>query len=338
MSTDRIWKGVDQLIDVAKTPDDLRFHGLHLLAVRRWRAQGRNVPTSLIESERDASIVALATPHVLGEIRAACDGPMLVFKGPEIAARYPDPALRPYGDLDVIVEDVGAAHAALRAAGFNPVGAVPRDGFHHLRGLQSPRFPLRVELHERPSWLEGGEPPNLHELLRAASPTRTAVDGLVAPSPAHHAVLVAVHAWVHEPLGRASQLVDAMLLLAESTQDEALSIAEAWGVERLWRTTIDAAEALLFGRAERATLRPAVRRLRRVEERSVLGSHLYRALGPFWALPPSSAFRATATMVGKAARPAPGESWATKLSRAWHALRHARMGRTRHERKIGFRP
>jgi hypothetical protein len=337
MTAEAIWEGVDRLIDGARSPHDLRAHGLHLLAAQRWREQGRTVPASLVESERDASMLSLAAPLVLGEVRADCDGPMLLVKGPEIAARYPDPALRPFGDLDLIVEDADRVHSALLGAGFTPAGAVPREGFHHRQGLRSPRFPLRVEVHDRPGWLPKRDAPPLDELLEAATPARTQVAGILAPSAAHHAVLVAVHAWVHEPLGRISQLVDAMLLLDESGPDEAASVAAAWGVARLWQTTVEAAEAILFQRPERLALRPAIRKLRQVEERTVLESHVYRAVAPFWALPLPTAIRTAAAMFGEAVRPTPGETWSEKRSRAWRAVRHARMGRSQHERSIGFR-
>lgn len=337
MSTDAIWAGVDRLIDGARSPHDLRAHGLHLLAVRRWRATDIEVPRSFVDAEHNASFIALGAPLVLREIRTAYDGAVIVVKGPEIATRYPDPALRPFGDLDVLVEDADAAYAALRSAGFTPDGPAPQEGFHHRQRLRSPRFPVPVEVHERVGWLVGGEAPPVAELLEAAEPGRMGVDGVLAPAPAHHAVLLAVHAWVHEPLGRASQLLDTLLLLDESSRHEAASVAARWGVSKVWRTTVEAADALFLDRAARPALRRPLRSLRRVEERSVLESHVYRALAPFWGFPLPIAVRSAATMVGTAARPAPGEGWRQKIGRIWQALRNARRGRSEHERSIGYR-
>jgi Uncharacterised nucleotidyltransferase len=339
VSVTAIWEGVDRLIDVAAGPRDLRAHGLHLLAVRRWRSRGRVVPDELVGAERAASFVALAAPLVLAEVRAAYDGAIVVLKGPELAARYPDPALRPYGDLDLLVDDGAAARRAMLGAGFTPAGAMPRDDFHHLQGLQSPRFPLRVEVHTRLGWVDGANPPRLQELLESAQPTAVAVDGVLALTPAHHAVLVAVHAWVHEPLGRISQLVDAALLASECDRRDISVVASRWGVGKLWRTTADAFDALLFDeRARRRTIGVPLRKLECVRERTVLESHLYRALAPFWALPPSAALAASAAAFGRAVRPAPGESWSEKAWRAQKAIRHATMRRSQHERTIGFRP
>jgi len=337
VSVAALWTGVDRLIDGARSPHDLRAHGLHLLAVRRWRSLGIDIPRSLVEAERNASFVALSAPLVLEQVRTACAGPIVVIKGPELAMRYPDPALRPYGDLDLLVEDADAAHAALVAAGFTPHGDRDPSTLHHLQPLQSPRFPVRVEVHVGPSWLQGMNAPELADLLDGATPTHAGVDGILAPAPAQHAVLVAVHAWVHEPIGRISQLLDALLLRAECEGAEIEALAERWGVGRVWSTTVEAGEGLFLDRKVRATLRPPLRRLQRVEERTVLESHAYRTFAPFWALPAPSATRSVGDRLGRTIRPKPGERWRDKLARIWRAIWHARMGRGRHERRIGFR-
>jgi Uncharacterised nucleotidyltransferase len=334
-----IWAAVDRLIDAAASPRDLRAHGLHLLAVRRWRAQRRPIPPELVAAERAASFVALAAPAVLAEARAAYDGPIVLLKGPELAARYPDPALRPYGDLDLLVADAEAAHGALVAAGFVPAGPPPPEGFHHVQPLQSSRFPLRVELHTRPNWVEGAEPPPVDELLRFARPTAVAADGILAPGSAHHALLVAAHAWKHEPLGRISHLVDIALVDSECDRSDIDALAARWGVTRLWRATIAVVDSVLFGRGKLPGALPLpARKLERVEERTVLESHVYRALAPFWVLPPGDAVRTSARALVRTLGPAPGETWPRKARRAVVTLRHMFMRRSDHERAIGFRP
>jgi hypothetical protein len=76
---------VDGLIDRARTPWDLEQHGLQLLATRRWRALGRPIPQRLLAQERVAAGLSLAAPAVLERVRAACDGDLLLVKGPEAA-------------------------------------------------------------------------------------------------------------------------------------------------------------------------------------------------------------------------------------------------------------
>ena len=95
---------------------------MELIAARAWRRQGRPVPDELRLDERIAAIRTLGVPVLLRRIRAAYDGTLILMKGPEAAARYPDPALRPFCDLDFLVDDPAAAHRALMAAGFVEVG------------------------------------------------------------------------------------------------------------------------------------------------------------------------------------------------------------------------
>jgi hypothetical protein len=227
----------------------------------------------------------------LARVGAAYGHPALVLKGPEIAARYPQPTLRPSHDLDLLVEDSATAFRALRDAGCDVVGTDPSD--HHELPLAFPDLPLTIELHSTPKWPAWGSPPSVRELLGAATASLAGVDGAVALEPARHAVLTAVHSWAHRPLARVLDLVDVLVLLADGDPAEANRWARLWGVERIWRSTLAAAGAV-FGDAPRPwTLRtwarntPAVRRPTRVEEL------LERCLSPLAALPPDKAIGAT---------------------------------------------
>jgi hypothetical protein len=117
-----VWEGVDRLLAGTSDVAALRAHRLHLLAGRRWRERGEEVPAALVQDERLAGIVAVLAPELLRRVVGLCDASVVVHKGPEIAARYPDPVLRPYIDLDVLVEDSESARRALLAAGFVEIG------------------------------------------------------------------------------------------------------------------------------------------------------------------------------------------------------------------------
>src|SRR5262245_51961646 len=132
----------------------------------------------------------------------------MVMKGPEIAARWPTPRLRPWTDLDVLVGDPEAFQAALLRAGFVEVGEPEDyDDSHHLRPVAHPLLPMAVEVHRRPKWPTEA-PPTFAELAEAAVPNAFGVDGVLAPSAAHHAVLLAGHAWEHDPLSSIGALAD----------------------------------------------------------------------------------------------------------------------------------
>src|SRR5262245_28971607 len=96
-----IWAGVHRLLDRADQAG-LVFHRPEPLAARRLRALGEEPPEELVETERLGTAFALAGAAHLARARQAVDGPLLVVKGPELAAFYPDPALRISRDLDLV--------------------------------------------------------------------------------------------------------------------------------------------------------------------------------------------------------------------------------------------
>ena len=118
----------------------------------------------------------LLVPMLLERIRAAYDGTIVVFKGPEVGARYGDPALRPFIDIDLLVVDPDRLQKMLLADGLEEADDPPwaaargreRDPFgdmHHVRPLQPPGLPLKIELHRWPSWPRWLTPPAPEVLL-----------------------------------------------------------------------------------------------------------------------------------------------------------------------------
>ena len=58
--------------------------------------------------------------------------------------------------------------------------------------------------------------------LSLAVPSATGIDGLLAPSPAAHALLLAAHAWAHHPLGRVGDLIDVAAILPRDERPRGL--------------------------------------------------------------------------------------------------------------------
>jgi hypothetical protein len=329
------WTAVDRLVGRARSVPELRAHRVHLLAARRWRASGVPVPPDLVIDERRAAVISMTTPALLRRVRAACEGPIVVLKGPELAAAYPDPALRPYIDVDLLVRDPVACQRALLAAGFVAVGD-PRlyEGIHHQRPLTIPGLALAVELHASPKWPAGFAPPSAQELFDAAAPSGTGVAGVQTLDRAHHAVVVAAHAWAHDPLRRLGELLDVTLCAHGLDPVGVRAIAAGWGIERLWRTTVSAADALFAGGPMTWPLRTWARHLTSVRDRTVLESHLDRALSPLWASSASVGVAATRRAVTDALLPAEGETITAKLSRARLAIGNAFASQRRHAEEV----
>ena len=163
---------MDALLERSPSLDDLRHHGVDLLASRTWRERGREVPAELRADERLAAARALAVTPVLERVLAASEGPVLVMKGPEVAALYPIQRCGTSGMSIMIVPDAPALNAGCSSAGFVETGD-PKlfENIHHLRPLLWPGLPLLVEVHHGPKWVDPHfEPPVVDELLRGRRP------------------------------------------------------------------------------------------------------------------------------------------------------------------------
>jgi len=332
-----LWTAVEALVERAPRPADLYSHRLELFEARRLRRAGEALSEDLLARERRAEIGALTAPLLLSRVRAAYEGPLLLVKGPEVAARYPDPTLRAFGDVDLLTEDADGAQRALLAAGFHEVGDPELYlDIHHLRPLSWPGLPLVVEIHSRPKWVDGLEGPPIAELFAAAVPAAVGVEGLLAPAPAHHALLLAAHSWAHEPLRLLRDLIDTAALAAEVDRAELEAAARRWGLARLWRSTSTAVDFVL-GDARRppAALRIWAQNLERVRERTVLEHHLQRWLSDFWALPPGLALRRLPRVAKGELLPEGEEGWRRKLARTALAVRNSTRRRSEHRDELG---
>jgi Uncharacterised nucleotidyltransferase len=328
-----IWAGVDRLLERADA-QALVFHRLEPLAASRLRRLGLDVPPPLLEVERLGAAFSLAAAAHLARAREAVGEPLLLVKGPELAALYPEPTLRISRDLDLVTPDPGAVQRALLAAGF----AEARDpGLYarapHLVPLAWPGLPVELEVHGRPNWPPWVEAPTAVELLTGARPSAVGVEGVLAPAPEKHLLVVAAHAWTHGPLQRVRDLLDVALLAARSDRTETARLAEAWGIAKLWRTTAALADALFLGEAAPRALRGWARNLAEVRERTVLEQHAARWRGWWDAFPPPLAARATLHELREDVTPEPGESWGSKLSRTRSAVRDAFVRRSEHDRE-----
>lgn len=337
--TSALWNGVDRLIERAPSLQDLRAHRLHVLAARHWRETGRDVPFGLVMEELRGIQLSAAAADVLRTLREAYDGEILILKGPEVAAYYPSPELRPSYDLDVLVDDAEGAQRAALSDGFEAIGPKQDayfDGLHHLRPIRltGGDGPI-VEIHRRVNWMTWADPPPTSELVAAAVPSRVGIPGVLTLPAAHHAVTLAAHSWEEMPLRRLSDLVDIAALSADAAATDMREIARDWGLERMWNTTWAALDTLIFSAPPPWSLRIWGRNLLAVRDRTVLEAHWTRWASPYGAFPPARAALATGRAVIDDLTPAGSESWANKGLRVREALRNPRRPNAEHEEAIG---
>jgi Uncharacterised nucleotidyltransferase len=329
------WESLRQLVEKAPSVTALREHRVHLFAARCWRDEGRTVPEELRADERRAAVMAIAARPLLIKIRAAYDGTLMLMKGPEAAAHHLHPETRYFRDLDLLVDDPIEAQRALLARGF--VQGRPEGGYvsaQHLAPLAHPGLPLVIELHRRPncpSWLT---PPPAAAVLDLAVPSMAGVPGIVAPSAAAHALLLAAHSWTDRPVGRLVDLVDVVAVLGDNERAATDRLADEWGWQGLWRTTLALADALLAGDGNPLSLKTWARHFRDARERTVIEEHVARAVGPAWTLPPAQAPQAVTAALARTTSRRPGEDWGDKLRRSRLAFRHAFTEGSAHARAL----
>jgi hypothetical protein len=171
--------------------------------------------------------------------------------------------------------------------------------------------------------------------LAHAIPSSTGVEGVLALQPTEHALILAAHAWAHTPLRRLLDIVDVAAAADGLDRGELDRLAREWRLERVWRTTIAAADALLMEGRRTVPIRTWARHLPAVREQTVLEAHLERLLSGYWELPLPRALRATVSAAGRGIRPVGGETWSRKLRRASRAARHAFQPMSTHDEALG---
>jgi hypothetical protein len=319
-----LWEAVNLLIDRA-TVDGILAHKLGPLAAIRWRELGRPLPAPLADEARRASLAMLGAVPLLQRIRDLCEGPLVLLKGPELASLYP-PKGRRFGDVDVLTPKAEAVHHALTQDAFVvDASDFDHDEHHHLPPLRWPVIPLNVEVHSMPNWPPRMQPPPLAEILEASVPSALEIEGLSAPLPLHHALILSAHAWRHEPLETLRDLVDIAAVSAGQSVQELDHAARTWGIGRIWRTTQRAIDALFFSGPPTVPLRLWAQHLQAARDRTVLENHLQRLLHPFWGLPLGAALAEAMNALRVSIAPTEGETWHRKLKRVPGAVRDARV-------------
>jgi len=331
-----LWEALDGLLRAAPE-EGVVAHRLAPLAAVMFTRSGRPIPAAWLAELREAAIPMIAAVPVLRAVRANCDGPVVLMKGPEVALRYPETA-RSFIDLDLLVSDARATHKQLSENGFVEVGdPALYYRLHHLRPLAWPGLPLAIEIHSAPKWPDGLDlaPVVAPEVIDSALPSGLGVDGILAPEPGRHALLLAAHSWAHEPFRLLRDLVDVAAIGAEAEPAEIARIARAWEIDAVWRTTSVVAAALFEGGPRPVVLRMWARHLAAVRERTVLEGHVQKWLSGFWVLPAREAVGQSLGALGRDLLRAPEERWKAKLSRTLAASRHALVPRSRHDLHLG---
>ncbi|HKO29318.1 MAG TPA: nucleotidyltransferase family protein [Solirubrobacteraceae bacterium] len=333
-----VWDRIEQLVDRAPSVQALGGHRLHLIAARVRSEQGSTLPDELRAEQRRAAMIAIAARPLLERARAAYGGKLMLMKGAEVAAHYRHPSDRFFCDLDLLADDAASAQQALIKAGFVQCGdPATYEHPNHLCPLAWPGVPLFIELHRRPSSPDWLPRTPTDEILSLTVPSATGVEGLLAPHPAVHALLLVAHSWAEAPLRRLIDLIDVAAVMGSENRARADDLARRWGWEGMWHVAASAGEAVLGNRALPASLSLWARHLMHARDRTVLENHLSRIAAPASALPITRAPGALASAMRLTANRHSDEPWSHKLRRSGLAVAHAFMATSSHERKVSER-
>jgi hypothetical protein len=330
-----LWSRINQFTDFSisrSSVETLIYHGIGLLAAERLHVTGQPVPP-LLQSEREtATMVHLAGRALMQRIRDTIDGPMLLIKGPEIAAAYPHPNLRSYGDLDILVADSGKAKSALLARGFEEVNDY--QFAHTQRPLRWPGCPVLIELHHMLPWLTWMNTPPIDVYFERATPSGTATDGVTTLPKVDHTLLIAAHSWRHSPLRRVGDLIDIAVMAEDLESSELAARAGQLNMAGVWSTTTRATEAVLAQDSSLSfPLRTWARHLLPPGERSVMQIHTAVWLGALWAPTLMDKRKALVQAWTNEFQPMPGEPWIDKFGRIRRAVSEANAPALHRSRK-----
>jgi Uncharacterised nucleotidyltransferase len=161
----------------------------------------------------------------------------VVLKGAVLAhAAYPDPLLRPFTDIDLLVPGHGIEHAisVLGTYGYRRVRPEPVPGYDarvgKAVGLQHPGGVV-IDLHRTLAAGNAGEGIDVDEILAARRPVALGPHTLPAPSWDAHLVECTLHAVVGDGLARALALRD----IAEVAHHPSLDPGAAAELALRWR-------------------------------------------------------------------------------------------------------
>jgi len=297
-------------------------HKLGPLAANRLRRIGEPVPEGLRLEERAAVACMLTAIPLVERIRSSCEGPLVLLKGAEVARLYPGGARR-FGDIDILADDARAVKVALVGQGFVELDDPSLKPFKAQwpQTLGWPNAGLDVDVHKAPTWPSGLRPPSTRDIIDASRPSALGVAGLSAPAPHHHALILAAHAWGHEPLWKLRDLIDIEAVSTQADEQELNRTATAWGIARLWRTTQRTIDAVLYGGRETLATRTWARHLEPVRERNRFETSLTRLVHAYWAMPPQPALVETMRAVRYMIEPEPSDTSRRRVARIKRFLR-----------------
>jgi hypothetical protein len=200
-----------------------------LLPLLGWRAdtEGWQFPEAITGAIRRSRLAVAASQTVanlqlttLGDIAQRLSIPVVLVKGAAAAEAYPEPWMRPYGDIDLLVSSSDASRLliGLRAHGYTEAHGLPGTRHEHLPPMAPADGGRWVEIHTSLAWVQnralfalGSWVDRLHDSRR--------YPGLSVPDPADHVLYLVFHGIVQHSLQRSIQVLADLRFCSSSWVD-----------------------------------------------------------------------------------------------------------------------
>lgn len=128
------------------------------------------------------------------------------------------------------------------------LSSLRRAADQHLPPLAWPGMPLMIGCTAAHTFRRGCRGSELGTCSSSRFRAPRGSTGCRAPAPAAHALLLAAHAWAHEPLERLADLVGVAAAEKATDPESFRDLAGAWGWRSVWRMTDRIVDALPAGR------------------------------------------------------------------------------------------
>ncbi|MCU0522300.1 MAG: nucleotidyltransferase family protein [Anaerolineae bacterium] len=197
-----------------------------LLPLLGWRADrdGWHLPDALTTAIRRSRLTVAASQaltnqqlRALGETAQSLSMPVVLVKGAAAAEAYPAPWMRPYGDIDLLVDEADAAALLieLRKRGYSDAKGIPGTRHEHLPPLQHIGGGHWVEVHTSLAWIQDQPLFNLRMWADRLCPLST-YPGLAQPNSVDHTLYLIFHGIVQHELERSVQVLADLKFQTES--------------------------------------------------------------------------------------------------------------------------
>ena len=186
-----------------------------LLPLMGWRAEakGWSLPETIDSAVRQGRLMIAVRQTLVDQQLKALSAtaqelgiPVVLVKGAAAGMAYPEPWMRPFGDIDLLTgkSDTQRLFEALLAQGYTQAAGTEGMRAWHLPPLGPPGYGAGVEIHPALAQEQGRWLFTIEQWRERLQPLEN-YPGLLAPAAVDHALYITHHAVIHHEFGMGLQ-------------------------------------------------------------------------------------------------------------------------------------